>query len=59
MKKLILTQHKNGQWVKKIKGKQYYFGTDYQKAVARYLDERDGLLAGRQRERKTDAASLT
>ncbi len=41
-----LTHHRNGQWCKKIKGKIHYFGTDKDKAVAEYLEQRDYLLAG-------------
>lgn len=57
--KLPLFKHRNGQWCKKIKGKQHYFGTDYDKALNRYLNERDILFAGRKRERKPEAATLT
>jgi len=57
-KKRILTPQQNGQWSKKIAGKVYYFGTDYEKAVKRYLAERDGLIAGHERKRSTDAATL-
>ena len=41
-----LTAHPNGQWVKKIRGKVHYFGTDLQEALARYQEERDDLHAG-------------
>ena len=39
--------HRNGQWAKKIKGKQHYFGTDLNAALVRWVDEKDYLLAGR------------
>ncbi len=39
--------HKNGQWTKKIKGKQHYFGTELDAALVRWVDEKDYLLAGR------------
>ena len=39
--------HRNGQWCKKIKGKQHYFGTDLDAALVRWVDEKDYLLAGR------------
>ena len=37
--KFPLTLHKTGQFCKKIRGKLYYFGTDKQKAVQRYLEQ--------------------
>ncbi len=39
--------HRNGQWTKKIKGKQHYFGTEMDAALVRWVDEKDYLLAGR------------
>jgi integrase len=44
-----LTAHRNGQWCKKIKGRLHYFGpvTDPDGALAKYLEERDDLQAGR------------
>jgi len=39
--------HRNGQWAKKIKGKQHYFGTDLDAALFRWVEEKDYLLAGR------------
>lgn len=36
-----------GQWAKKIRGKVYYFGTDQDKALAKYTREREDLEAGR------------
>lgn len=50
--------HPNKQWAKKIKGKIRYFGVDFDKALAKYLDEKDHLMAGRQRIHKPDAATL-
>ena len=43
-----LTAHPCGQWCKKIKGKQYYFGPWHDAAAAetRYLKEAAGLHAG-------------
>lgn len=31
-----LTYHSTGQWCKKIKGRRYYFGTDWKLALAKY-----------------------
>ena len=50
--KLPLTKHPKGYWCKKIKGKLHYFGKvegdeDGQKALAKYLDAKDEILAGR------------
>lgn len=44
-----LTAHPNGQWVKKIKGKQHKFGVlaNPDAALQRYLATRDDLFLGR------------
>lgn len=47
-----LAAHRNGQWCKKIRGRIHYFGTDPKAALAKYLDERDDLQAGRQPRRQ-------
>jgi integrase len=39
--------HGSGQWAKTIKGVKWYFGTDKDAALNRYLDERDAIRAGR------------
>ena len=44
-----LFAHQNGQWAKKIKGKQWFFGvwSDPDTALAKYLDQVDEIQAGR------------
>ena len=39
--------HRSGQWAKKVRQKLHYFGTDKQKAIERWLSEKDYLLAGK------------
>ena len=45
--KFPLTLHKTGQYCKKIKGKLYYFGTDKEAALNRYLEQAAYLHAGK------------
>jgi hypothetical protein len=45
--KFPLTLHPTGQYCKKIKGKIYYFGTDKQLALERYLDQAVYLHTGK------------
>jgi integrase len=44
-----LTPHPSGRWCKKVRGKLHYFGTwgDPQAALAKWLEQKDDLLAGR------------
>ena len=56
-----LFAHNNGQWAKKVRKKIHFFGVwaDHQKALERWLDQKDDLLAGRVprcRVRRPDAA---
>lgn len=41
-----LVQHKNGQWYRKVKGRFFYFGTDLDAALKRWVAEKDYILAG-------------
>jgi integrase len=41
-----LFYHKTGQWAKKVRGRMIYFGVDHDKALAKWLADRDYLLAG-------------
>jgi integrase len=43
-----LYPHPSGQWAKKVNGKTHYFGTDPDAALAKWLREKDDLLAGRE-----------
>jgi integrase len=45
--KFPLTLHKTGQFCKNIKGRLYYFGTDKQRALERYLEQAAYLHAGK------------
>jgi len=54
-----LFAHPNGQWCKKIRGKQHYFGTDADAALQKYLDIRDDLQAGREPRRSQNGKTLS
>ena len=42
-----LRLHATGQWIKKIRQRTIYFGTDADAALKKYLEQRDDLQAGR------------
>lgn len=55
-----LTAHANGQWCKKVRGKVHFFGvwSDPDAALAKYLDERDDLQAGRVPQRASGSLTV-
>ncbi|OHB74597.1 MAG: hypothetical protein A2Z25_16435 [Planctomycetes bacterium RBG_16_55_9] len=57
--KFPLTLHKTGQYCKKIKGKLYYFGTDKQTALNRYLEQAAYLHAGKRPTPKSTGHNLS
>jgi len=52
--------HPNGSWCKKVRGKVHYFGPagDPQKALEKWLAEKDDLLAGREPRGEQDRATV-
>jgi integrase len=53
-----LFPHATGQWAKKVRGKLHYFGTDPDAALAKWLADKDHLLAGRARPLHPDGVTL-
>src|ERR1051326_6211010 len=53
-----LFAHQNGQWCKKILGRLHYFGIDADAALAKYLDQKDDLHAGRRPRTVGDGLTL-
>jgi integrase len=53
-----LFKHQTGQWAKKVRGRLHYFGTDADAALAKWLDERDDLMAGRTPRRHKGEATI-
>lgn len=45
-KKTVLWLHTTGQWTKKFKGRNYYFGTNYDEALRRFTAEWNGIISG-------------
>src|SRR6202035_293511 len=55
-----LTAHPAGYWCKKIRGKIHYFGpwSDPDGALAKYLEQKDALHAGRKPRQDTEALTV-
>ena len=58
-----LWEHPSGRWAKKVRQKVYYFGkvggeVEKQKALEKWLDQKDDILAGRTPRARTDGLLL-
>lgn len=57
--KFPLYLHKTGHYAKKVRGRVHYFGKDRDAALARWMEEKDDLLAGRMVRPKEEQDSPT
>jgi len=57
--KFPLTRHPTGQYCKKIRGKMYYFGSDKQEALQRYIDQASYLHESNNSSQKPVNNSMT
>ena len=56
--KFPLWLHPSGQWCKKHRGRNYYFGTDKAEALKRYASQWDDIQAGRAPRPRADAVTV-
>ena len=50
--------HQTGEYAKKVRGRMHYSGVDREAALAKWLKEKDHLLAGRTPPRDIDQLTL-